>query len=266
VVAAAGVAVARTAGGTSAHASASSAAAVSSSAASAARERARAGDLGAVSAVSVAVSATDVGAAPGQASSSVATPTGTSVATGPRTAATTARPVNHPPVLSVANQAVDEGTAVSVSIGASDPDGDNVSVAVSGLPAGLSASGAHIGGTVSYAASAATATRYAIASQNFTISVTATDSHGLSTTGSFTWTIRDTETLMPNCVGYYGCNGDGSCHEPVPNVDALSAHDGRCVQQTGAGGQIVNQDVAAGTIINRSTVVTYTYAQSAACS
>jgi hypothetical protein len=211
-------------------------------------------------AVSSAAGGGLIGGPGGPASPSVS-PTAIGPSTTTRASQSSAKQVNRAPILTLTNQSSDEGTAVGVSVGAADPDGDGVTVALSGLPAGLSSSGAQISGTVSYAASSATTTWKSLASQNFTISVRATDSHGLATTGSFVWTVRDTETLMPNYNGYFGCNGDTNCNEPVPNVDLLSAHNGQCTVNPNGGGQIVAQSVPAGTVIVRTQTIVYTYAE-----
>ena len=92
---------------------------------------------------------------------------------------------NRPPVItSPGNQSTAEGTAITLALVASDPDGDTLSYNATELPAGLSldaATGA-IMGTVSLLAAASSP-----------YSVTASVSDGvLNASASFTWTVSDT--------------------------------------------------------------------------
>ncbi|MFK7847308.1 MAG: putative Ig domain-containing protein [Rhodothermales bacterium] len=84
---------------------------------------------------------------------------------------------NSAPVLAaIGNQMSSIDEAVSLSVSASDSDGDQVSFAAGGLPSGLDIAGSEISGTP---ASAGT----------YTVTVTATDGNGGSDSETFTWTI-----------------------------------------------------------------------------
>ena len=91
---------------------------------------------------------------------------------------------NRPPVItSPEDQGDAEGTAITLALVASDPDGDTLSYSAPGLPPGLSvdAGTGAITGAVSF--TAATGSPY---------SVTASVSDGvLSSSASFTWTVSD---------------------------------------------------------------------------
>jgi hypothetical protein len=94
--------------------------------------------------------------------------------------------INHAPVIDpIADQSSAEGAGVNVTPKISDPDGDVVTVAVAGLPAGLSAdSNGYITGTVAYGAAATSGGHY-------TVTVTADD--GVATAkASFVWTVTHT--------------------------------------------------------------------------
>ena len=91
-------------------------------------------------------------------------------------------PNRAPTLVQPANQTSAEGTAVSVALSASDPDGTPVSFSASGLPAGLSISQATglISGTPSYTSAG-------------TFTVTATVSDGsLTASRTFSWVIANT--------------------------------------------------------------------------
>ena len=93
---------------------------------------------------------------------------------------------NQPPVItSLGNQSDAEGTAVTLALVASDPDGDTLSYSATGLPPdlGLDASTGNITGTVSVTAAAGSP-----------YSVTASVSDGvLNASASFTWTVSDAQ-------------------------------------------------------------------------
>ncbi|MEM8488797.1 MAG: FG-GAP-like repeat-containing protein, partial [Bacteroidota bacterium] len=85
---------------------------------------------------------------------------------------------NSSPVLAaIGNQTSTVDTAVSLTLSATDGDGDAVSFDASGLPSGLSLAGAEISGTPTSAGT-------------YAVSVTATDGNGGSDSESFTWTIN----------------------------------------------------------------------------
>ena len=58
----------------------------------------------------------------------------------------------------------------------------------------------------------------------FTVTVTATDTHGKSTRAIITWTVSDTTRLMPNYIGAEGCAG---C-EGLPDISAISHQQNTC--------------------------------------
>ena len=78
-----------------------------------------------------------------------------------------------------------EGDLISLDAGATDPDGDTLTYAASGLPAGLSIDTAtgEISGTISL--SAASGSPYAV-------SVTVRDGAAVDATDTFSWTVTNT--------------------------------------------------------------------------
>lgn len=181
---------------------------------------------------------------------------GTSGGGGGAAPAPPAAPANRAPSVNAANQASSELDNVAVDFGASDPDGDAVSVSVSGLPAGLSANGGSVRGRVSADAAAVTGHRNSIATKGFTVTVTATDSRGASTSKTVTWSIRDTHRTMPNYYGQYGCAGCGG----LPDVAAIS-NPTFAACSTGTGDKIWRQSVGAGAVIAWGQSITYWYGQ-----
>ncbi|MDO8363796.1 MAG: protein kinase [Actinomycetota bacterium] len=127
---------------------------------------------------------------PSAAAESTATPT-----TRPTT--TVAR--NRAPTLTVTNQSSDELSSPSLALAGTDADGDALTYTVTGLPPGLSAAGAQISGTIPSSALSITGNKSSIQSQAYTVSVKASDGTA-SVTKTFTWTVRDTHTTMPNWV------------------------------------------------------------------
>lgn len=198
--------------------------------------------------------------APVQETSTVAATTGTA----PRPVVAPPVAQNHAPSLAaLAGRQNDELSAGSLHVSGSDPDGDALTYTASGLPAGLSmSSSGTVTGTVSPDASSVTADRrQGLRSQAFSVTVRVSDGKATDS-GTFTWTIRDTHRVMPDYYGHYGCDHDGSCREPVPNVAALSTPGFLC---TTAGslpaGTIAAQSVAAGAVVRWGQPVTYTYKQ-----
>jgi hypothetical protein len=171
---------------------------------------------------------------------------------------------NHAPTISASNQTNDELSPVSVTFSASDPDNDGVTITVSGLPAGLSASNGRVSGTIPFNAVTATTDWHNIRSQPLTVSIKATDARGMSSTASITWTVRDTATTMFNYVGTYGC-GNNCAPNPAeggwPNLSALTTHDGfSCVVDPSRASRVVAQTVPGGQVISWGQFVHYTYA------
>ncbi|HJT79087.1 MAG TPA: putative Ig domain-containing protein [Gemmataceae bacterium] len=103
------------------------------------------------------------------------------------TATVTVTAPNQPPaVTNPGAQASAEGATASLQIQATDPDGDPLTFSASGLPAGLSIStGGLVSGTVDYSAAETNGGSYSV-------SVTATDSHGAGASQTFTWSVTDT--------------------------------------------------------------------------
>jgi hypothetical protein len=158
--------------------------------------------------------------------------------------------------LSVASRTNNELDSVGATFVANDPDGDPVTLAVSGLPSGLSASGGNVSGRIAHNAATVTTLKTSIQSRGFTVVVTATDSHGSRTTRSLTWTVRDTHRTMPNYIGQYGCRGCGG----LPDIADISHPDPRCAADP-AGDQnlIWRQGVAPGAVILWGQPITYWY-------
>jgi YVTN family beta-propeller protein len=89
-------------------------------------------------------------------------------------------PVNNPPVLSApANQTSIEGNSINLAISATDPDGDTLSYAATGLPTGLSIDNAEgeITGTVTVP-------------ETYTVTLTVDDGNGGSDSDSFDWVVN----------------------------------------------------------------------------
>src|SRR5205814_1944414 len=96
--------------------------------------------------------------------------------------------VNHPPVLTPPDdQTSAEGDPISLAVSATDPDGNALSFAASGLPAGLSMNAATgiISGTIGFSAAE---TQHG----SYTVTVSANDGFGGSDSQTFTWTVADT--------------------------------------------------------------------------
>lgn len=166
-------------------------------------------------------------------------------------------PSNRPPTLSVANRTDDELRSIRFSVSASDPDGDPLHISVSGLPAGLSASGGSISGTIAHSASSATTDRrQGIRSSSMPVAITVSDGRGGQVSRTFTWTVRDTHRLMPNYIDQFGCDGCGG----LPDVAAVSAPSFLCAYSPGAdGNRVFRQSIAPGSVIAWGRNVTYWY-------
>ncbi len=163
---------------------------------------------------------------------------------------------NNAPTLALSPRTSDEQQGVNVALAAADPDGDPVTLTVSGLPPGLTVNGTTVAGTIRHdAANVTTNWRQSILSASFEVMVIATDGRGGSTTSSFTWTVRDTHLLMPNYIDRYGNGSDG-----LPNVAALSAQLFSCAfDPAGDDSRVFRQSVAPGTIIAWGQSITYWY-------
>ncbi len=124
---------------------------------------------------------------------------------GTTTFAWTVTDTNRPPVVTrPANQQTAEAQAVSLTVAASDPDGDPFTFSASGLPAGLSISSCGvISSTVDYSAAETGGGTY-------NVTVSATDSHGAGGSASFTWTITNTDRppTLTNPGNEAGAEGD----------------------------------------------------------
>lgn len=136
------------------------------------------------------------------------------------------------------------GKAVSVTVGAHDSNGLSVSFGATGLPAGLSVSGAGvITGTPSTPGTS-------------TVTVTALDGNGAQASASFTWTVLPSSDNVPTTplVGYQGlcldvtgdnntngtaveiytCNGTNGQQWTVESDGTVRA-DGKCLDVIGGG-------------------------------
>jgi serine/threonine protein kinase len=175
-------------------------------------------------------------------------------------------PADTAPQVQVGNQSNSERASPTLVLRSYDPDlNDRVTFDVYGLlPSGLSWDGSKtISGTISANAVNATTNYRSLQSRSFSFSVTVTDSHGKHRTKNLTWTVKDTHLTMPNYVGYYGCNGDGSCHEPVPNVSAAFHQNFGChVSATAPGGSIYSQSIPHGSVVAWGARATFIYNQS----
>ncbi len=142
------------------------------------------------------------------AATTTAAPTTTTARTTTAARTTTVAP-NRAPTLSLQNQTTNEKSSVSVSVAGSDQDGDRLTYTVSGLPSGLQASGATITGSVPSSALSLTTHKDSIKSETYTVTVKVSDGTS-STTETFTWTVRDTYTTMPNWVNPGGAYKNAS--------------------------------------------------------
>ena len=101
----------------------------------------------------------------------------------------------NPVITPVDDQTNDEGDAISLSVEATDPDGDALTFSATGLPDGLAinATTGEITGTISYDAAA---------SSPYTVKITATDPDGLKDTETFSWTVNDVK-VSPQVFKYF---------------------------------------------------------------
>ncbi len=176
----------------------------------------------------------------------------------PKSSAPTSPPfVDHAPSLFASSQTSSETAPVDVTFTASDADsGDHATVSVSGLPPGLTASNGRVTGAVSHFAANVTTNRTSPGQANFPVTVTATDTHGKSTSRSITWTVRDTARTMPNYIGNEGCGG---C-EGLPDVNAISTPLFDCAYDpNGDANHIWRQSVAPGAVILWGQRIEYWY-------
>ena len=98
-------------------------------------------------------------------------------------------PANSPPAISMpGNQTYQQGqTITAIDFKVTDVDGDEVTLTVSGLPAGLSYTNALLQGTVSASATA----------QDYTVTVSADDGANAAVTGTFTITVTEPSSTPP---------------------------------------------------------------------
>ena len=90
-------------------------------------------------------------------------------------------PTNSPPTLShIGNRSVDEGSTLSFSLSASDPEGDEVAFWASGLPSGASLSGASFSWTPGF-----------FQAGSYTLTITASDGDGGSDAETLSITVAD---------------------------------------------------------------------------
>jgi uncharacterized repeat protein (TIGR01451 family) len=147
------------------------------------------------------------------------------------TLAVTTVQVNLPPTVDpIADQTSAEADTISWQVGATDPDGEGIAFAATGLPPGLSISefNGMITGTLSYEAAAASP---------YSVTVRVTDPGDLFTERTFTWTVTNTNRA-PAFTGA-AANTAQSIDE-AEGLTALAATDadGDTVTYTLAGGAL----------------------------
>lgn len=197
------------------------------------------------------------GAAPTHTSSTVLPPTPAPTTTPPTSSAPTSSPPtsappNRRPVVSASDRTTDERQAVSLPITVSDPDGNAVSLTVSGLPSWLHLSGHTVTGKPPYDAVSLTTTHTAIRTKSFPLTITAKDSHGAKAHTTVSVRVHDNLRTMPN---YIGKTGSGT-----PSISAVSVPTRGCAyQKSGDGTLIYWQSVAPGTVIAWGRAITYRY-------
>ncbi len=101
--------------------------------------------------------------------------------------------INLPPAIAVpGDRSFEQGETIqSIAIQATDPDNDELTVAVSGLPSGLSYASGQVGGTVAADAAA----------QDYTVTITADDGVNTAVTETFTITVTATDTATGTLPG-----------------------------------------------------------------
>jgi hypothetical protein len=120
----------------------------------------------------------------------------------------------------------------------------------------LTANNGRVTGAVSYFAANVTTNRTSIGQANFSVTVTATDTHGKSTSRGITWTVRDTARTMPNYIGQFGCGGCGG----LPDVNAISTPVFDCAYDPNGDDQLIwRQSVAPNTVILWGQSIEYWY-------
>ena len=170
------------------------------------------------------------------------------------------QPTNAAPLISgVPNQQNDELSAVSLGINAVDPNGDPVTVTVSGLPPGLTG-GRAVTGTISRDAVSGTTDKAAIATRPYIVTVTASDGRA-SSQSTFTWVVRDTHFAMPDYVNTFGCDG---CQAGPGVAEAFSqtfdsAFNPATPNAMAADGRIWWQSIRPGTTVRFGQQVTFVY-------
>ncbi len=125
-----------------------------------------------------------------------------------------------PPLRKIRNE---EQDGVKVSFADDDATGKvKYSLKRGTLPAGLrlKARTGVVAGRISENAVVATVDYQSIQSRTFRF-VVAARANGQTTTRSYRWQVFDTAFVMPSYYGFYGCNGDPNCSEPVPNISKL---------------------------------------------
>jgi len=179
------------------------------------------------------------------------TPSATPAGTTPES---TVQLVNHAPTLSaLSNRTSDEESTQDLTVAASDSDGDRLVYTINGLPPGLSANGARITGKIPHSALAITTDYTAIQSHSYTVSVKVSD--GTTTTqGSFSWTVKDTHTVLPNFVAY----ATPTCGRGVTCLIVLQGNHFRTACEVN-GDLIWSQSLAPGTTIRWGATVAVWY-------
>ena len=121
-----------------------------------------------------------------------------------------------PVVTNPGNQTNDEGDSVSLQIQATDPDGDPLTFAASGLPDGLS---------INVLTGLISGTLTDVSSGTHSVVVTVLDNNGGSDSVGFTWTVNDTIGGGTTVINVPITSGDDDAEERLNGFVALSSGD-----------------------------------------
>jgi hypothetical protein len=167
--------------------------------------------------------------------------------------------VNQPPFIGdPGSQTIGETQPVNIGFTVSDPEGQAVTLSITGgsLPPGLALSGTSITGTTPHT----TVGGYDQgATGSYSVTVTAMDAQGLTSSTTVSITVNNTHFAMPDYTGSWGDGSDGK-----PNVGGgvyTQSFDCSPGVAPADAGKIVAQTVSPGTIVPFKVAVTFTYGQ-----